>query len=64
MTARYRKLNPTRGTVPYRDTWHAHPIAHRRDTRPFVLALTVLAEGAVFLFCLGVVVVALWLVTP
>lgn len=25
---RYRKLNPARGPIPFRDTWHAHqPIA-------------------------------------
>lgn len=30
---RFRKLNPSRGSIPFRDTWgHAHP-AHRRDPR-------------------------------
>lgn len=39
--------------------------AHRRDNRALAFdALRVLGEGAVFLFCLSAIVVALWLVAP
>lgn len=40
--------------------------AHRRGHRAFTLSLLLrgLGEGAVFLFCLGVVVFMLWMVSP
>lgn len=43
----YRKLNPTRGPIPFRDTWHAHPAP-----QPGVgsLLLQVIGAGLLLLF--------------
>ena len=49
MTDRYRKLNPARGPIEYRDRWHAHP-AHQ----PGVGSLVLQVIGA------GLLLVALW----
>ena len=48
-----------------RDTWHAHPIAHRRGYRALTASLLRgLGEGAIFVSALGMVLFWLWMIAP
>ena len=52
---RYRKLNPRTGSIPYRDTWHAH----RREPRISYLITEAVGAG-LFLFGAVVAFVYVW----